>query len=282
LTGQITLTSPLTAMPALGDTIAVGGTLNSISKLNHAFDISPFGNDIAAEFGDEQALPIVGNFDPPAAPTVVSPSTVQGDYDGSGYVDNADKAVFRATFGSTTNLLADGSHSGQVDAADYVLWRKKVGSSAGAGSGPGAGMGESFAPASGSSEAYVQPAYTTESVSASTLEVSSTAEGASLANPWAAGTVTTSGMPKQESPTIGPTVFDLAFNDSDAESSQKAFEANTVIGEAVSNGDLLLLSIADYSPTAEVSSLRDSLDDDATDSDAVDVALDDFAVGVLI
>ena len=64
-TGQITLQAPLTVAPAVGDIIAVGGTQNTIVTLNHPFEIVPFGNDIAAEFGDELALPIVGNFDPP-------------------------------------------------------------------------------------------------------------------------------------------------------------------------------------------------------------------------
>jgi subtilisin-like proprotein convertase family protein len=40
------------------------GTINT---LDHAFTVVPFGNDIFAEFGDERALPIVGNFDPPVS-----------------------------------------------------------------------------------------------------------------------------------------------------------------------------------------------------------------------
>lgn len=37
----------------------------SSSALNHLFSTAPLGNDRYAEFGDERALPIVGNFDPP-------------------------------------------------------------------------------------------------------------------------------------------------------------------------------------------------------------------------
>ncbi len=38
----------------------------TVATLNHAFSPVPLGNDIYAQFGDEFALPIVGNFDPPA------------------------------------------------------------------------------------------------------------------------------------------------------------------------------------------------------------------------
>jgi hypothetical protein len=38
----------------------------SVSTLDHAFDPKPLGHDLVAVFGNEFALPIVGNFDPPA------------------------------------------------------------------------------------------------------------------------------------------------------------------------------------------------------------------------
>lgn len=37
----------------------------SVSTLNHAFSPVPLGNDLFFQFGDELALPVVGNFDPP-------------------------------------------------------------------------------------------------------------------------------------------------------------------------------------------------------------------------
>jgi hypothetical protein len=51
----------------------------------------------------------------------------QGDYDADFDVDPNDYQVWRAGFGSTTDLSADGDPSGIVDSADYVLWRMNLG-----------------------------------------------------------------------------------------------------------------------------------------------------------
>lgn len=46
-----------------------------------------------------------------------------GDFDASGFVDDADEAVWRSTYGSTTDLRADANDNGRIDAGDYTVWR---------------------------------------------------------------------------------------------------------------------------------------------------------------
>jgi hypothetical protein len=59
------------------------------------------------------------------------------DYDANGSVGPEDYDVWRANFGSTSNLNADGNLDGVVNAADYVLWRDA--SQAGSGNGLSSG-----------------------------------------------------------------------------------------------------------------------------------------------
>jgi hypothetical protein len=54
-------------------------------------------------------------------------TTLSGDYNLDGKVDNADLMAWRASFGMTTGdvaVAADGNHNGVVDVADYIIWRK--------------------------------------------------------------------------------------------------------------------------------------------------------------
>ena len=61
---------------------------------------------------------------------ILTGSSLVGDYDGDGAVDEQDYDLWRATFGLATRnnpLPADGNANDIVDAADYVLWRKNFG-----------------------------------------------------------------------------------------------------------------------------------------------------------
>ncbi|QDT68814.1 Beta-L-arabinobiosidase precursor [Planctomycetes bacterium MalM25] len=60
---------------------------------------------------------------------VAAVPTLTGDYDGNGVVEQADYDVWKASYGSTSLLDADGNEDGVVDAADYSIWRDNLGQS---------------------------------------------------------------------------------------------------------------------------------------------------------
>lgn len=57
---------------------------------------------------------------------------VVGDYDHSGTVNGSDYNVWRSTYGTTTQLDADGNGDGVVDTIDYLVWRHNQGHAAAA------------------------------------------------------------------------------------------------------------------------------------------------------
>jgi len=109
----------------------------SIASIAHAFEPVPFGNDLYAEFGDELALPIVGNFDPPVVASEVENNNftqLPGDFDHSGMVDEADFTMWQESYGETgVNMAADANADGVVGLADYTMWREHIGMTAASG-----------------------------------------------------------------------------------------------------------------------------------------------------
>jgi hypothetical protein len=99
----------------------------TIVTLNHAFSPAPFGHDIYAEFGNERALPILGNFNPPGfggetMPTALTP----GDFDGTGQIDGNDFLSWQTSLGSTVasrGAGADGNADRIVDRIDLAVWK---------------------------------------------------------------------------------------------------------------------------------------------------------------
>lgn len=124
-----------------GDPTGVARVAGAVNTLNHAFNPVPFGNDLYAEFGDELALPIVGNFDPPVAAQVVgeTPITPQtrvasADFDSNGFTGGADLLRWQrgmsldASAGSARLGHGDGNGDGAVDQDDLAVWAEDFGS----------------------------------------------------------------------------------------------------------------------------------------------------------
>jgi subtilisin family serine protease len=100
-THQLTITAPANL---------AGGPLAARFRWGEA-NLGPAG---PAQFGEVEDYILASSV----------PAALVGDYDSSGVVDTDDLLLWNATFGSTTDLRADGSKNGEVDIADYVIWRK--------------------------------------------------------------------------------------------------------------------------------------------------------------
>ena len=55
---------------------------------------------------------------------------IPGDYDQDGTVATSDYTLWNSTFGSTTDLRADGNENNIIDSGDYAVWREHLGQSA--------------------------------------------------------------------------------------------------------------------------------------------------------
>ncbi len=100
--------------------------VGSTAALNHPFEPVPFGNDLYAEFGNELAAPLVGNFDPPVAAVSVDPGDVteDPDFDGDNDVDLFDLLALQRGYGMADPQQSDGdaNASGTVDDVDQSIW----------------------------------------------------------------------------------------------------------------------------------------------------------------
>jgi hypothetical protein len=89
----------------------------SSNTLAHPFSPTPLGADLAYHFGDPTALPIVGNFDPPASPqTATTSPPVQGS-SSSAQLNSSSSS----TGGSTSQTSSAGVSGGQHATSQAVV-----------------------------------------------------------------------------------------------------------------------------------------------------------------
>ena len=102
--------------------------VGTADALDTPFEIAPFGNDIFAQFGDERALPIVGNFDPPVAAITEIDAPEEEGATADDTTPTAEFAAFASSFGGTGSSASDYNGDQTVNAADFVLLRDSLNS----------------------------------------------------------------------------------------------------------------------------------------------------------
>jgi hypothetical protein len=132
----------------------------SVYYLNHAFTPVPFGKDMYASFGDEYAVPVLGNFDPPVTPVSSNPAPIgvtnldnRFDVSGDGSVDALDVLILindinargqrEISLGQLAGPFLDVTLDGVVSPGD-VLGVINYVNNALVGGSSGGGEGESF------------------------------------------------------------------------------------------------------------------------------------------
>ncbi len=88
----VLVSTPTAAYPNRASLAAAANPLDRLAWVNHEFRPVPLGRDVFAQFGDDFAAPIFGNFDPPVALSTAPPGSavIEG-------TTQADKFEFRAS-----------------------------------------------------------------------------------------------------------------------------------------------------------------------------------------
>ena len=104
-------------------------TTGTIARLNHPFTTAPFGFDLYAEFGNESALPLVGNFDPPVGVPVDPQTILSADFDRDNDVDGADFLAWQRGLGQPNPVpgAGDSNADGEVNSVDLGVWQQQFG-----------------------------------------------------------------------------------------------------------------------------------------------------------